>query len=294
MDNIQINTTPAEVNNVDGSLFKQTGGVLDFSNTKLKVGDIPNMHKFLTGFDRYNQKIPYIIEDFFTPEELEILMEPINKGLENKGVKQYHGEVSEEGVFDRYRPKISTYMSRLILEFDIHERIQEKLDRVAHPIHKDPMRLTHWNYLDYNLKYSDGKVDPELRPHIDADENLVTLNYCLDANIDWPVYVDGVPYHLKKNSMLIFSAVNQIHWRPKRNFKEGEFVKIISFDWCPPTSYRWQNQPNPIDPDIFPEHRWVYSRHIGSHPLMNKYWEQYNAQGIKDGVIDKPDQNKNA
>ncbi len=294
MNEMPENVVPAEVNNVDGSLLKKSGGKIDFSDTKLKIGDIPNMHKFLTGFDRYNAKLPFIIENFFSEEELALLMQPINKGLENKPVKQYHGEVSEEGVFDRYRPKLSTYMSRLILEFDIPEPIQEKLDKVAHPIHKDAMTLTHWNYLDYDLKYSEGKVDPELRPHIDADENLVTLNYCLDANIDWPVYVDGVAYHLKPNDMLVFSAVNQIHWRPKRNFKEGEFVKIISFDWCPPTSYRWQNQPNPIDPDIFPEYRWVYSRHIGSHPLMAKYYQQYLAEGERDGVVDKPDQNKNA
>ena len=56
-------------------------------------------------------------------------------------------------------------------------------------------------------------------------------------------------YSLKGGQTIVFSAVNQIHWRPKRKFKEGEFCEIISMDYCPTTSYRFTGKDNPIDPE---------------------------------------------
>jgi hypothetical protein len=39
------------------------------------------------------------------------------------------------------------------------------------------------------------------------------------------------PYNIFPNQALIFSAINQIHWRPKIDLRPGEFCDIITFSY---------------------------------------------------------------
>lgn len=246
------------------------------------------MHKWLTDFDKYNKELPIYVEKPFNDDQVKQLRDIIekNRALMTAGQydrlqgtqEQYYGET-------RFHPKKIVHMSRLLIEFECPPEIEAVMDSYAKPIHKDPIRLTHYNYIDYNMAYGDGKYAPALPPHLDADENLVTFNYCLDQNIeDWTLWVDDKEYELKKGDAIIFSAVNQVHWRPKRKWKEGEFCEIVSFDYCPVTNYRWMNQHNPIDPMFFHEKREAYNLEVSQHPKMIAAWEIYNAQGNEDGI----------
>jgi hypothetical protein len=250
--------------------------------------NVAPMHKWLTDFDKYNEKLPIYIEKPFTDEQIDQLRSVIeaNRALMTEGQydrlqgsqEQYYGQT-------RFHPKKIVHMSRLLIEFNCPPEIEAVMDSYAKPLHKDPIRLTHYNYIDYNVKYGDGKHAPALPPHLDADENLVTFNYCLDQNIeDWEVWVEDKPYNLKKGDALIFSAVNQVHWRPKRKWKEGEFVEIVSFDYCPVTNYRWTGQFNPIDPRFCHEEREAYGDQVAKHPKMMAAWDIYNEMGLKDGI----------
>jgi len=246
------------------------------------------MHKWLTDFDRYNKQLPIYVEKPFNDDQVNLLRAVIenNRALMNSGAydrlqgsqEQYYGET-------RFHPKKIVHMSRLLIEFNCPPEIEAVMDSYAKPIHKDPIRLTHYNYIDYNIKYGEGKHAPALPPHLDADENLVTFNYCLDQNIeDWEVWVEDKPYNLKKGDAIIFSAVNQVHWRPKRKWKDGEFVEIVSFDYCPITNYRWTGQTNPIDPMSRYAEREEYGKQVAAHPKMQAAWEIYNAMGNDAGL----------
>lgn len=252
---------------------------------------VPNpapMHKFLTGFDRYNQELPIYIEKPFTDDQVQRLRDVIETNRRrNPEYFPVPGDQEQMYGSHRFDPKKIVHMSRLLIEFACPPDIEETMDSYAKPLHKDPIRLTHYNYIDYNLKYGEGKYAPALPPHLDADENLVTFNYCLDQNIeDWQVWVDDKPYDLKKGDAIIFSAVNHVHWRPKRKWKEGEFVEIVSFDYCPVTNYRWTGQDNPIDPLLFPEKREEYSRSLMHRPEFELAWKIYNAMGREIGLRD--------
>jgi hypothetical protein len=190
----------------------------------------------------------------------------------------------ESEEVSRFQPKYIEYMSRTLIEFLIPKKIEEQLDLIAKPLYKEDIALCHYNYIEYNRKYSNNKKSPSLEPHIDADENLVTINYQLDGNIDWDVVIDGKYYSLKNNQAIVFSAVNQVHWRPKRRFKEGEFLEIISMDWCPVNSYRFTGDHNPIDPIRYPEKRKEYIESLNSHPKFIEAWDQYELDGEKDGI----------
>ena len=246
------------------------------------------MHKWLTDFDRYNDSLPIYIEKPFNDAEIKLLKDTIETNrrlMDNSEYKRLNGTQEQYYGETRFHPKKIVHMSRLLIEFICPPQIEMVMNKYAKPLHKDPIRLTHYNYIDYNMKYGDGKYAPALPPHLDADENLVTFNYCLDQNIeDWTLWVDDKEYNLKKGDAIIFSAVNQVHWRPKRKWKEGEFCEIVSFDYCPETNYRWLGLGNPIDPQERYEERMKYQDEVAAHPKMIAAWDIYNDMGKEIGL----------
>ena len=246
------------------------------------------MHEVLTGFSKYNKDLPIYIEKPFTDDQVSRLREVIEINRNRSSSANYSATLGSQEEYDgehRFDPKIITHMSRVMIEFDCPKDIEETMDSYCKPIHKDSIRLTHYNYIDYNLKYGDNKNAPSLPPHLDADENLVTFNYQIGGNVDdWQLWVDDTAYDLKNGDAIIFSAVNQVHWRSKRKWKPGEYVEIVSFDYCPVTNYRWTGQDNPIDPKLFPEKRDEYVKALTNRPEFIKAWGIYHDIGLKDGI----------
>jgi hypothetical protein len=79
--------------------------------------------------------------------------------------------------------------------------------------------------VEYNLKYG----NPNLPPHFDGDDTEIILNYQLDSNTSWACGVNTEVFDMEDNSALIFSPNANVHWRPHKEFKEGEFVRMIFF-----------------------------------------------------------------
>ena len=235
------------------------------------------MHKFLTSMEKYKKDVPFYIDNLYSEEDMIKLREiwKINRELKPivYGPNEKHDQ-EEPNNMTRYRPKHIKNMSRLLLEFEMPKDIEEKLDLIAKPIYDGDIAMCHYNYIEYNLKFGDGN-DPILPPHLDGDENLVTLNTNVGSNIDWDIYIDGVRYELPVGKTIVFSAINQVHWRPKRKFKDGEYLEILSVDYCPTTNYRFTGQINPIDPTYFPEERRKHTIEVQEHPRSKAAWEIY-------------------
>jgi len=256
------------------------------------------LHKYLTGFDKYTQPLPFYIDNLFTPEQDKKVRDLIEANREIEpfviGDRIEDGYIRTSEFRSRFQPKIAKNMSRVLIEFDMPEDCEKRLDEIAKPLYNGDIALCHWNYIDYNLKYGYGDNSPALPPHLDADENLVTINYCPDTNIDWDLYVSNwddtnnfTKYSLKGGQTIVFSAVNQIHWRPKRKFKEGEFCEIISMDYCPTTSYRFTGETNPIDPEHNAGERKKYLDELQSRPDMQAAFKLWEEEGLKDGISKK-------
>lgn len=253
------------------------------------------LHKYLTGPVNYKKKLPFYVENLFNDDEVKQLRDLIET---NRQIEPFViGDTIQDGYIrtsefrSRYQPKIAKNMSRTLIEFDMPENLEAKLDTIAKNCYSKDIALCHWNYIDYNIKYGYGHNSPALPPHLDADENLVTINYCLDTNIEWDLYVSDLwdsnkfkKYSLKAGETLVFSAVNQIHWRPKRKFKDGEFCEIISMDYCPTTNYRFSGEDNPIDPEKYPAERQKYLNELQSREDMQAAFRLWNEDGIADGI----------
>jgi hypothetical protein len=256
------------------------------------------LHKYLTGFEKYNQPLPFYIDNLFTSDQDKKIRDLIETNREIEpfiiGDRIEDGYIRTSEFRSRFQPKIAKNMSRTLIEFDMPEDCEKRLDEIAKPLYNGDIALCHWNYIDYNLKYGYGDNSPALPPHLDADENLVTINYCPDTNIEWDLYVSNwndtsnfTKYSLSGGQTIVFSAVNQIHWRPKRKFKEGEFCEIISMDYCPTNSYRFTGDQNPIDPEHNPDVRKRYLDELQSRPDMQAAFKLWEEEGLRDGISKK-------
>jgi hypothetical protein len=231
-----------------------------------------NIPKPLVGFDRYNKDLPIYISNPLSQSDIDIL-----KGIVEKNRETYSGN-------HQYTPKNEPEISRQTVDFDCPKHIKDIIDGYIKPLYKDAIEMSHYNYIDYDLKYSDGKSFPALPPHVDAAETPMTFNLMVGGNIDWDLYLDGKAYRLQTGDAIIFSSLNQVHWRPKRKWAPGEFVEIISFNYSPLDNWRFTGEPDPIDPRFFMLQRQRHTDKLNQRQEMISAWKIYNEDGLAIGI----------
>lgn len=246
---------------------------------------IPEMWDYLTDMDKFKKDFPVYVDSPFSDTQIKTLTDIIDERLAVQperylmagGQEEYRGR-------DWFDPKKVTHMSREMVEFIAPQEIEDVMDEHVLPLYEDQIKLCHYSYIDYDPRHGDGRYAPSLPPHIDNTETIVTFNYMLDGNIDWDIYVDEKCYTLKKGDALIFSAVNQPHFRPKRKWKEGEFVKIVTFDYSPLNDWRFEKRDYPLDPEKFQDRVQEYLKAVNEHPRMQSSWNLYNKLGEEAGI----------
>lgn len=235
------------------------------------------MHEYLTDFSEYNTLPPVYLENPLTQEHVAEIRNILTEAEKTYGI------VGSSHQSHHYQPRIMRNISRIVTEFKMPEHIEATISNHILPMYKKPIKLSHFSYLGYDGKYSDYEVPPALPPHIDAANTLLTFNFQLGGNIDWDIYVDGERHELKTGDALVFSAVNQVHWRPKRVWQKGDFTEILTVNFSPHDD--WRFDPNGIDPlQAYPELIEEYRKALSQHPKMMAAWEIYNADGAKDGI----------
>lgn len=83
------------------------------------------------------------------------------------------------------------------------------------------------------IKYcNENGFIPKLDMHIDGGSLIkYTLDYQYKSNINWPVMVEEKQFDLEDNDMVTFIGSKQKHGRKNREFKDGEFVENIFFQF---------------------------------------------------------------
>jgi hypothetical protein len=124
---------------------------------------------------------------------------------------------------------------KLISELNFSENIRQKIAKICGDILGTEVSLANSTYAEYNNIYG----NPNLPPHFDGDNNILVVDYQLESNTSWDLGVDVKSYPLQDNSALIFNTNKHIHWRPHKNFKDGEYIKMLFF--------RVHDPKNPVD-----------------------------------------------
>jgi hypothetical protein len=103
--------------------------------------------------------------------------------------------------------------------------VKKKLLKIANSVSDFKCGFSGASVTEYNLKYG----QPRLPPHFDGDWSDLIINYQLSSNTSWNMGVDFNVYEIEDNSALLFNPNKTVHWRPRKLFKDGEFVKMIFF-----------------------------------------------------------------
>lgn len=82
--------------------------------------------------------------------------------------------------------------------------------------------------------YSSEYGQPNLPPHFDGDDTEFVVDFQLESNTRWDLGVDLETYQLEDNSAVIMSPNEHIHWRPHKEFKDGEYVTMLFFRFFNP------------------------------------------------------------
>lgn len=80
------------------------------------------------------------------------------------------------------------------------------------------------------VRYTTKSGNPAwLPPHYDKvfKKPMITVDIQMNSNLVWPVYVNGISYTLENNEALVFSGTHQIHWRPKIELKDEQYLDMI-------------------------------------------------------------------
>ena len=132
--------------------------------------------------------------------------------------------------------EIQDFLGRTRLDYDRNslDLLPESLTAKAEKLAKDflnhdgkEFKFWYYSFVEYNNEYG----EPRLGPHKDQAPFTASLLCQIESNVNWDVYVEGIPYSLEDNSALTVNVRDQDHWRMETKFKEGQFLKMAFFHY---------------------------------------------------------------
>lgn len=147
-----------------------------------------------------------VIKDLFSGTEIELLKSDIDKHTH---------------ILKLDEPQLGRTRYDLV---SLPEPIKEKVQGIAKSINEN-LEFDFAYYVEYSSAYG----EPCLPVHTDSVHSKLVIDYQLESNINWSIYVDGNQFNLKDNDSLTINVNSQAHWRPQRRFSDGESLKMVFF-----------------------------------------------------------------
>ena len=215
-----------------------------------------------TGHEPKNKIVPHIVKNFFTDEEVEVLLAIIKYQKNAKDLENF------------FSPIILPGLARMQIEVMYPEHIRKKMEKFASKVVGEEVFMFHNRYLSYNQEYNPN-VNPKLPVHFDLNNyfSKLTLDYQLNSNIDWPIVIEGQSFNLKYKDLLVFWGTGQAHWREPRLFKEGDSTEVLTMHFSKKEDYEKLDSIARA-----PETRKQKIESWTKDPLFIKYIEDYNAK----------------
>lgn len=175
----------------------------------------------------YNSIMNKQIKNLFDKEDIDLLSGIIESEIakrelfvwdEMSGASFPQKEVDGPGYIIQ-----NVSLGKVFFDLMVPESIGNKLVSTAKDFGFDAayFRAT---YTEYSKKY--GK--PTLNPHTDKKDFLL-IDYQLDANAEWELFIEDEHYNLSNNDALIFLPFRMTHGRIEKEFIDDEYVKMIFF-----------------------------------------------------------------
>ena len=107
-----------------------------------------------TGYEPKIKVVPHIIKNFFTDEEVEVLLAIVNYQKKAKDLDEF------------FAPLILPSMARMQIEVMYPEHIRRKLEKFASEMVGEDVYMFHNSYLSYNLEHNPD-ANPKLPVNYD-------------------------------------------------------------------------------------------------------------------------------
>jgi hypothetical protein len=219
-----------------------------------------NTYMYLDNYKPKNNITPHIIKDFFTKEEVDVIL----------AIIQYQKNAKDLDEF--YAPLVLPNMSRMQIEVMYPIHIQRKLEKFASELVGEEVLMFHNSYLDYTLEHNPD-INPKLPVHYDSDNYFtkLTMDYQLYSNIDWPIVIEGENFNLQYGDLLLFWGAGQIHWREPVKFKNGDRTEVLTMHFSTKKDFE---ELNFAARD--PKARKARLEEWNKDPIFAKYNKEYN------------------
>ena len=220
-------------------------------------------------YKKFESKIPIetkIYKDFFTNEELDEILECINK--------QKQLEVGT----DFYAATIQPLLGRVHIEVKYPKDILKKLEDFASKLCGERVILTHNSYYHYHNKYNPEIETPVLKPHRDFDNyySKLTLDYQLEKNVDWDIIIEDERYSLEFGDMLAFWGAGLVHWRENKILNEDESTSVLTLHFSNKEDHEKLNNFSRTTEER--ENRKLKNL---EDPILQGYKKQWEEEGIR-------------
>ena len=148
-----------------------------------------------------------ILKDIFNPEQIQYLNKVVTDNL--------------------HKLKLNCDPERGRDDLPIGKGVRDDIKETVLSYLPEGYILEHVGYSEYNNNH----INPNLPKHKDPNypKGSLTFDYKLDSNIDWPVCIEDECYSLDSNEAILFSPVEQWHYRPEVTFKDEDYVRILFF-----------------------------------------------------------------
>jgi len=213
-----------------------------------------------TGYAPKIKVVPRIIKNFFTEEEVEVLLAIVNYQKKAKDLDEF------------FAPLVLPSMARMQIEVMYPEHIRRKLEKFASEMVGEDVYMYHNSYLSYNLEHNPD-VNPKLPVHYDSDNYFtkLTMDYQLGANIDWPIVIEGESFNLQYGDLLVFWGAGQAHWREPVRFRDGDNTEVLTMHFSKKDDFEKLNIAA-RDPEARKERLELWR----SDPVFMKYIEDFD------------------
>ena len=174
-------------------------------------------------------------ENVFTLEEIQDIEKSILNELDNRK----HVEWSDSTMGNTHTENLvrikRDFLGRIeINNLPLPDSVIQKVLTIAKEMYQlevsYPKNISGITYVEYNKKYG----QPCLNIHKDNGSCGFILDYQLSSNISWPFGVEESTYNISDNSILAMYPTTHYHWRPSIEWNEGDFVRLIFFEFFTP------------------------------------------------------------
>jgi hypothetical protein len=132
---------------------------------------------------------------------------------------------------DAYKEFIMRDFGQQVSDFLMSEETKDKIIKKCEEIFEvSGLKLMAYQFARYEkfIRKNGTVSNPLLFPHVDGfDEKRFTFDLQLRSNTDWSIFVEGKEFILKDNEALTFYGTLQEHWRPEKDFQDGEYIDML-------------------------------------------------------------------